>query len=407
MKRIACLVSGACALGALALIASSCGEDGTSLPGTCSLDFDRPVDASFEDGRINALLEATARFNVAATDLESDVLTACNAINTDLGAETAEDVETACNNAQAAIEAELTAAEGTVSVVVDVVPAVCTIDAQATADCVAECDADFDVETTPIMCEGGELSGSCSAMCRGSCTLEGSVACEGSCSGTCSGSCTGTVEATCDGTCTGTCDGTCSSMGSDGQCNGTCEGTCRGECDGTIEGSCSAECSGMCEGSCRADVNGMCEGRCTGECTVEFTEPRCEGGEVNVMADAECAASCEAEASVMAECTDPEVVVTLEGDVTGGDLDALAATLRDNLPPLLAALEKAEVLASASVELGNQVEGAIDAAGSASIEALDCLRQAFTVYGEAAASVEVSVSASASVSGTATGSAGG
>ncbi len=404
MKRIAFSLAGA----SLALILTSCGEDvGSGVPGACSLDFTRPVDADFGDPRIDALLEATAEFNVNATNLENDVRTACNAIASDLGAATSDDTAMACANAKDAIEGVFDA-HATVTVNVAYTPAVCTVSATATADCVARCDASFDVEATPVTCEGGELSGGCSGECSGQCTVEGSASCTGSCSGSCTGSCSGTVEATCEGTCMGTCDGTCSAMAGDGSCMGACDGTCRGTCSGSIEGSCSAECTGSCSGSCRAEVTGSCEGQCTGSCDVMFTEPRCEGGEVNVEADADCSASCEAEASVNAECTEPEVVVTFEGDLTGADdLGTLAATLRDNLPTLLAAAEKSAIMVEAGVEMNTRIRAAADAFTDAGLQAQACLVSAGSVFVDATNSVSVSASVSVEVSATATASAGG
>jgi len=402
VHRTACWI-GVLVLASISPFVASCGDNGTGLPGTCSLDFSSTVDSNFGDPRIDNLLEATARFNVAATNLEDDVRTACNNINTDLGAETSMDTETACMNADQAIR-DVLMAEASVTLTVEYVPAVCTASASAVAECAAMCDAEFDASATPPTCEGGMLSGGCSGECSGSCTVEGMVDCMGSCQGTCSGMCSATIEGTCEGTCMGQCDGTCSMMDGDGNCMGTCDGTCSGQCMGTVEGSCSGTCEGSCMGSCRAEVTGMCEGRCTGMCDVMFEEPRCEGGELNVEANAECSASCEAEASFELECTEPEIIVSFTGSVSNpDDLQALAATLRDNLGTLIAALEKAQVMVDATVELGGQVEAAVDAIGDASVEAIDCLRNAVTVYAEASASVNVSVSASASVSGSASG----
>lgn len=390
----------------LAGVSASCGKDGT-LPATeCSLDFSRNFDARFDNGKVDALLESTAKLNVTANAIEADVLAACNGIATDLGAASAPDVETACMNASTAIDGVL-AANASITLVVEVVPAVCTVNAEATATCAAMCDASFDATATPPTCEGGMLSGSCSAMCTGSCTVEGSVDCTGSCSGTCTGSCSATVEGSCDGTCNGQCEGTCSAMDGDGNCMGTCDGTCRGQCMGTVTGSCGGECMGSCMGSCRADVTGMCDGRCTGECSVDFEAPRCEGGEVNVMADAECQASCEADASFDAECTEPEVIVSFTGAAdTAADLDALAATLSANLPAIVSVLEKAEIIVMSTAQFANALDGVASAAVDAGVEASLCVAEALDVEVAALAKINVSVEASVMVSGSVSASGG-
>src|SRR5688572_7775801 len=155
---------------ALAIGVASCGGDNGGLPGQCGLDFSGTVDSSFGDARIDALLETTGRFSVAATEIDTSVREACNAICTDLGAETGEDTQTACTNARTAIEGVL-AASASVSLTVEYVPAVCSIDAQASLACTAECDAGCDVDAQVPTCEGGELSGTCSGQCSGSCTV--------------------------------------------------------------------------------------------------------------------------------------------------------------------------------------------------------------------------------------------
>lgn len=380
-----------------------CGDGGgNGLPGTCSLDFSGEVSSNFGEPRIDALLEATGKFSVAAEDLDVTVRTACNAIATDLGAATAEDTETACGNAVAAIDG-VYAANAEVALTIDYVPAVCSASAEAAVECTAECDVNFDATATPPTCEGGELSGGCTGQCSGECTVEAEAACTGTCSASCSGQCDATVSAVCTGTCTGQCDGTCSATAADGSCAGDCDGTCSGTCAGTIEGSCSGTCTGGCSGSCRAEVTGSCSGTCSGSCDVAFTAPRCEGGELNVEADADCAASCESSASFDLECTEPELIISFTGSATvAEDLDALIATLDENLPTILASLEKAQIIAGVTVDLGTQLPGAVDAATDLGLEAADCMRLAIDAQVEAAAKVQVSVSVSVEVSGSAT-----
>jgi hypothetical protein len=138
---------------------------------------------------------------------------------------------------------------------------------------------------------------------------------------------------------------------------------------------------------------------------VAFTAPRCEGGELNVQADADCAASCESSASFEMECTEPDLVISFTGSATAAaDIDALIATLDTNLPTIIASLEKAEIIAGVTIELGEQLPGAVDAATSVSLEAAECVRQAITAQVDAAAKVQVSVEVSVEVSGSASAS---
>lgn len=395
MKRL--LIATVALLGA-------CGSE--DVPGTCKLNFAGPVNAAFGNVSLDALIEASARFGVAARDIDSSVRGACNAINTGLGAQTSDDTATACDNAAAAIDAVL-AANPSVTVTIEYVPPVCAASASAIVECTAACDASFDASATPPTCEGGELSGGCSGECSGTCTVEGSATCTGSCSATCSGQCDATITGTCEGTCNGQCDGTCSAMGGDGNCAGTCDGTCRGTCSGAVEGTCSGTCEGSCSGSCRAEVTGECTGTCSGSCDVAFTEPRCEGGELSVMADADCSAACEADSSFDIECTEPVVVVTFTGvPVAALDVAALVTVLEDNLGTLLAAAAQAEIVLSATAEFATRLGGATAAAAEAGVEAADCLRIAIETQVAATASISVSIEASASVSASASGSGG-
>lgn len=389
----------------LAVLISSCGDGGSGLPGTCSLDFTRAVDANFGNKDLDALLEASARFGVAANGIDVDVRSACNGIATDLGAASSTDTKTACDNAVAQIN-RVKAANASATLVVEYTPGVCAVSASAVVDCVGHCDVTFDATATPPTCTGGEISGTCSGMCSGSCTVEGSVSCTGSCSGSCEGSCDARVSGTCTGTCTGQCEGTCATMNTDGSCAGACDGTCRGMCTGSVTGSCSGTCSGMCTGSCRSDLTATCSGQCTGSCDVAFTEPRCEGGEWDVMADADCKAACEADASFDIMCTDPSLVATFTGSATAAaDLATLIATLETNLPKLFAAAAKAEIVVSATRDFATHLSAATSAATSAGLEASSCLVLAINAQVAAASKVNVSVMASVSISASASASA--
>jgi len=391
-------------LAAIALFASGCDDP---LGIECRHDFNTTFDANFDNGQVDALLEATAQLNVAATEMERDTLAACNGIAADLGAETSMDVGIACNNAAAAID-EVFAANASATIAIDIVPARCSIDLTASATCAAECDASFDAMATPPTCTGGMISGACSAECNGSCTVEGSVACTASCNGTCSGQCDARVEGTCTGTCAGRCEGTCSAMDADGNCMGECTGTCRGQCMGDIEGTCTGSCTGMCQGSCTSDIMATCEGSCTGDCSVDFVEPRCEGGEVDVMASAECNAACETEVAADAQCTEPQVIVVFTGAADAVEMiDALAATLGTHLPTLFNVIEKSVAIAQAGIQIASHLSSAAGSAIAAGLEASSCMASAVDIQIAASSKVTSSADGAVTVSASATASAGG
>ena len=385
--------------GSLALTGNACDASDPTNVSSCDLNFASEVNATFDSGPLDALIEASARFGVTARDLDQSVRDACNAMNTDLGATTSDDTAIACANASAAIDAAF-AANASVTVGIEFVPGVCSVAAQAIIDCTAECDVNFDAQATPPTCTGGMLSGGCSGSCSGSCSVDASAACTGSCSASCSGQCDATVSASCTGTCAGQCEGTCDSMDGDGNCNGNCVGTCRGTCSGDIEGTCSGSCTGSCSGSCTASVSGSCEGSCSGSCDVDFVAPTCEGGTLEVMASAECKSACESDASFEVECTEAEIVLSYSGTVgDAGQLSALVATLEANYPTILAVADKTAIVAGTAADLATQLSGAASAAAGISLQAADCLAQAVEAQVEAASSVSVTVEASVEVSG--------
>ena len=380
----------------VAASASACDSD-PSVPGQCALDFSGAVNSNFGEPELDALLEVSAKMSVTATSIEANMNDACNAIAGDLGAETSDDTATACANAAGAIDGVM-AANASATLTVEFVPAVCTASLDAMVECAGECDVDFDATATPPTCTGGELSGGCSGSCEGSCTVEASAACTGSCDASCSGTCSGSVSGTCTGTCTGQCQGTCSATDAAGNCIGECTGTCSGECSGTIEGSCSGSCEGSCSGSCRADVTGSCEGSCSGSCDVDFVAPSCEGGTVDVQASADCEAACKSDVALDVVCSKPTVIVSFEGALSS-DLEALAATLRDNYGTILAATAQLAIVVDAASELPGRLSGAASGAAEVGLEAADCLRLAVAAQVAAFASVQVSVEASVEVSG--------
>ncbi|NIR59503.1 MAG: hypothetical protein GWO02_08260, partial [Gammaproteobacteria bacterium] len=209
-------------------------------------------------------------FAAAADDVSRTLETACVDMGRELGVPDAEmqgnadhpRVKVACDAVAAKIQSEMTAfREANITMIVEHEPPKCEVSVDAYADCVAECEVDYQPGEVSMECEGGEIRGTCSAECTGTCAVDVNAECSGTCEGTCSGGCSGT--------CQGACDGECSAHDSEGQCNGSCSGTCEGTCD--------AGCQGTCEGQCVAEASGQCSGECRGGCSVEWQEPRCTG----------------------------------------------------------------------------------------------------------------------------------
>lgn len=388
-------------LAALLPLAATACDAGTAGLGFCPFTFVGEVDSTFNDPRLDALFESTGRLVVASEGLIASTLTTCNAINTDLGEATSDDVQIACETASNAITAILDQ-NIELTLVAEYVAPECTVDSDLVIDCTADCDVNFDVEAQPPVCTGGELSGSCSGQCSGSCTVTGDVECSGSCHGSCQGECSATVDATCTGTCSGWCEGECSVLGSDGSCAGDCTGICHGSCEGTVDGSCAGHCEGSCQGECKADIDASCEGRCTGSCDVEWVEPVCEGGYLDVEADADCEAACETDGGIEVTCTEPQVIVSFSGTADDwGKAELLAATLTDNLDSLIALGEKALIVTAAAGDMASRLDEAATAASEIGLSAIECL--ALAIDAQVAALARVSITIEVTVEVTASG----
>ena len=332
--------------------------------------------------RVEEVLTSANRFETQAQLVSSDLAAVCGRMAADLGVDvpTASgqtEAEAACGAVRDEIDAIAPTLGAGAQIVVTATPPSCFVDAQATANCVAECDVSYDASGM-IECSGGEVRGECSADCTGQCYLEGNITCAAECQGTCTGTCTGT--------CNGMCDGTCSLMDSTGKCIGECTGECTGRC--------SADCTGTCMGTCVAEVAGACMGTCEGACSVEFMEPRCTG-DVDIMADASCEAACDAELRAEATCTEPTVAVTVVGALSN-DARALALvdTLQQNWPDFLAVTARLEGVASAGQAFGQRVVDLSGSVAGVGVQAGACL----TLAADGVASAVTNVSASVSVS---------
>ena len=342
--------------------------------------------------KAEAVIRAAERFSSESVALSAALEASCRQMASDLGvtipvaASDELQVEVTCRALAAEIDDITTSELGGATITIALEPPRCYVDANAELDCVAECDASFSAMST-VRCEGGEVRGRCDATCSGTCYLEGELTCAAECRGTCSG--------TCAGGCNGACDGTCSITDESGDCIGTCEGTCTGTCSG--------QCTGTCTGTCVADIEGACTGTCEGMCSVEFIEPRCTG-ETDIMADADCQASCRADARLQAECTEPVVAVTAVGVLPGSRAANLVGTLQRNWASFASTRARLEGAVSAGATFVSAASDLAGNVGGVGAQAAACLTVAAadltSAVGDLSASVSVSVEVSASVSTT-------
>lgn len=305
---------------------TACLEDN---PGVCSADL---------QAKVASLTDASEALIAASDALKADVAAACYNIALDLDVPDIEPVpaeitdqyvQDICTAAATAINDQITA-----DVVVDVIVqgGYCTVDAQAQLDCEAECqiEGECDPGSIETRCDPGYLSVMCEGECQANAWCEGTVELEASCSGDCYGMCKGQ------------CDGSDTPAGG-AECTGRCEGTCTGDCQLAADASIDCGAEVRCRGGCTA------EGRLP-ECRTTIEEPEC-----NV--DADCNAGCQGQASFQAECTEPEVLVVVTGDV---DPD-FVPTITENFPIIYNAfatygptiLEQAAAVATAAAEVAN------------------------------------------------------
>ncbi|MET0389608.1 MAG: hypothetical protein ABW321_26785 [Polyangiales bacterium] len=337
--------------------------DGQRLPG---IDEGNASIAGIQS--VDAFFSAVLSFETAADGVSEGIQTQLDAIRADFGIE-GDLAQGLKDQLKLNLVAELD---------IDYEPARCAVDAQASLEASAKCDATFEPGTVEIDCKGSceaELSAevSCDANAELYCTI---TAAEAHCDGECRGGCTANISggATCEGTCHGTCNGECSSF-SDKEgtiCNGTCTGGCEGKCEAQLEAA--AECGGTCRGECTLkQPSGGCEGgvkaecratgdasfKCTGRCTGDFEPPK---------VSAECEASAKAQASVNVQCTPPRFSVDyeLKASATPAFKGALTAFVDVRLPALLQAVGRGNLVADA----GEGLEGAASGAFKGAVDSL-------------------------------------
>ncbi|WP_394830810.1 hypothetical protein LVJ94_30305 [Pendulispora rubella] len=241
---------------------------------------------SSKHATLRAYLESSDLLLQRATDVETEMKDACNAISSELGLSTGKDLVAACKPIAARVDKLSTIAPipppgspfwGELRFAPN-----CTVQENAVAECMSTCAEACDV----TKCEPDKLVGACDGECTGRCVTTGDDI-------ACTGDCVGEVPPAGPTTCTGECIGTCSGLEWSGECAGACAGRFTGRCAGTCTGTCDGtdinvnagdagadagpappgspppanadgNCTGTCVGVCSKGANGYCAGaKCT------------------------------------------------------------------------------------------------------------------------------------------------
>jgi hypothetical protein len=335
------------------------------------------------DGDTKAFIVASANLVAIVDDGEKAVLQACIGIDTDLGVKDTwsakapasgsppdAEVTEACNQAATKIQAVLTAnAEAQCALYVS--GGQCTVDENAEVQCESSCTSKQTCQPGDIttLCTPGELTGECDGSCSASAVCEGNVQAAAQCNGACAADCTGMCDSS-------PCSGT--------HCGGVCVGTCDGDC--TIAAGAQV--------TCGTNVD------CRGGCSVAYKNPQCETTVTppSCNVSQSCQASCKSTVETTSSCTPPGASLECTGTVSS-DVTAVIATVKKNLPPLVALVQAKGQLA---VDAANEVvaTGKVVADNVTTIggKAVACAGDAVTADATAATSLNVSVNASTSVS---------
>jgi cytoskeletal protein CcmA (bactofilin family) len=385
------------AVGLLAFVsASSCGKDADGNPinpidaaageiaKACGLGCPGDKDADGEtvikgvvDGnvaisgvaQVDAFFGAVNNFRVSADNVSAGIEAQLAMIKADFGIAAETDIDVGL---KAQFDANL---EGDLRV--DYEPARCSVDASATVEASARCEAKVMPGSVKLACKGScELDASAELKCDASADLEceftgPTVACQGMCEGSCEAELSAT--ASCSGTCRGTCSGNCSaySDAAGTQCNGSCSGMCTGSCETKLAAA--AKCMGTCRGSCTVSgPTAMCTGAARASCKAKadatvMCEGKCEGEIEPPTASAECKASARAEAKLNVQCTPPRLAASYQLKASANAMakakfeGALKTLVQVRLPALLQATARANSIASAGEDLVGAAEGAVRA----------------------------------------------
>jgi hypothetical protein len=373
-----------------------CGDFET-VDGIAKIDFAGKYKLAADSAlKLRASLQAAAALGTMANDIDAQVMSACAGMATDLGGSGSfSDAKAACDAAKAALTDARLKVGVKAAISVGYSPPVCSASMSAMADCSAKCSAEVDPGKVEVTCEGGKLSGECSARCEGSCSVEAGAKCEGQCRG----ECTANFNGKCDGTCNGKCDGK--------NTEGHCDGKCVGSCDLVASGSCKGECKGTCELKAKAE----CGGTCTGSCSVEMKAPQCTGEVTPPKATAECKGSCQAQVEAEVSCTEPKVVVNVMASADAELATRYKSGLEKHLPNILKVsigmkdrIKGVVENALAAAKAGAEVAKAGASAGMEGANLASCVGARIEAAVKASARIEASVSVSVNVSASATAS---
>jgi hypothetical protein len=318
---------------------------------------------------VDAFFGAVVNFRGAADNVSAGIEAQLQQVRADFGIKADADL-------QAELKSQFKAnLEG--GVVFQYQPARCSVDAAATVQAQARCEASVTPPKVVVDCQGScEVKASADVKCDADvdleCTYTGpTVDCKGSCEGTCEAKLD--VAAKCSGTCRGSCDGTCSAFSDkEGtQCAGSCDGMCKGSCEAKADAS--VACKGTCNGSCKVtNPTGGCMGAAHAECKAKANasvkcEGKCEGEVTPPMASAECQATAKAEAHVNVQCTPPTLALNyrlkagVDAMAQAKFEGALKTLVHVRLPALLQASGRADSIATAGDNLGAAAGAAVKA----------------------------------------------
>jgi hypothetical protein len=326
--------------------------------------------------QVDAFFASVNNFRGAADGVSGGIEAQLKLIKADFGIAANADLKT---ELAAKIKANL---EG--SLVIDYQPPKCAVDAQATLEAQARCEAKVTPGSAMIECKGScEIEAGAELKCDASAELECSftgptIDCQGECSGSCEAKVD--VAAKCEGTCRGECSGSCSAYSDSGatQCAGACDGMCKGTCEAKVEAG--AKCMGTCKGECTVSgPDAKCEGSAHAECKAKanasvMCKGKCEGEFEPPMASAECQASAKAEAKVNVQCTPPTLQASYR---LKAGVDAMAQAkfeaglktlISARLPALTAALKKGQSVGEAGEDLAVAAKGAVKTSINAALK---------------------------------------
>jgi hypothetical protein len=335
------------------------------------------------DGDTKAFVSASADLATITATAESNILTACIGIDTDLQiTDTWTAMKTASGNIDAEVKEACTQASNKISAVLQgdasagcelvISRGYCTVDEQAQVACESSCTTNTTCMPGDItmLCMPAELTGECSGTCNAGAACEGSVSAQATCMGQC------------EADCTGMCD------------NSPCQGThCKGSCMGT--------CDGQCTLAAQAQVNCGANVRCRGGCSVAYTAPACETTVTPPSCNVSqtCQASCTSHVESTATCTPPGVSLEC-GAMVSADLQAVIDTVKKNLPSIILLVQtQGKLVLDAANQVVTTGTAVANDFASLSGKAVACAKTAVQADATASASLNVSVQASASVSG--------